>query len=56
MERKARGARLGGPLPDKSLRMRWPTYERLCDAIREAEDRALSASARMLARVAAVGV
>jgi len=43
---------LGGPLPDKPLRMRWPTYERLCDAIQEAEDRALSASARMLARMA----
>ena len=44
---------LGGPLPDKPLRMRWPTYERLCDAIREAEDRALSASARLLARMGA---
>ena len=37
-------------------RMRWPTYERLCNAIREAEDRALSASARLLARIAAAGL
>ena len=30
---------LGGPLPDKPLQMRWPTYERMCDAIREAEEK-----------------
>jgi hypothetical protein len=33
--------------------MRAETYLRLCSAIREAEDRALAASARMLARMAA---
>ncbi|CAA9280159.1 MAG: hypothetical protein AVDCRST_MAG04-3666 [uncultured Acetobacteraceae bacterium] len=46
-------AGVGGPLPNKLLRVGWPTYERLCDAIREAEDRALSTSARTLARVGA---
>ncbi len=35
------------------VRLLWQTYNRLCDAIREAEDRALSASVRMLARMAA---
>ena len=44
---------LGGPLPAPPPRMRWQTYNRLCDAIQEAEDRALSASARLLARMAA---
>jgi hypothetical protein len=44
---------LGGPLPVQPLRMRWVTYERLCDAIREAEDRALAAPARRLARIVA---
>ncbi len=46
---------LGGRLPDMPLRMRWPTYTRLCDAIREAEERALSFPPRMLARIAAAG-
>ena len=46
---------LGGPLPDKPLRMRWPTYGRLCDTIREAEDRALSASARLASRYLVAG-
>ena len=41
---------LGGALPDRPLRMRSPTYARLCDRIREAEESALAASARMVAR------
>jgi hypothetical protein len=32
---------LGGPLPDRPLRLHTATYERLCGAIREAEERAL---------------
>jgi hypothetical protein len=35
---------LGGPLSDRPLQMREGTYEQLCDGIREAEERALSAS------------
>jgi hypothetical protein len=50
-----RPAVLGAELPSMPPRMREETYLRLCDAIREAEDRALSASARMLARMAAAG-
>lgn len=46
---------LGAELPFMPLRMREETYLRLCDAIREAEERALAASARLLARMAAAG-
>jgi hypothetical protein len=46
---------LGGRLPDMPLRMREGTYLRLCGEIIEAEERALAASVRLLARIAAAG-